>query len=121
MKSLSLARGRPIDLANTGPPAASELEQANAERTRLYHTQRWLRARGRFLSEHPLCAECERAGRIVAATVVDHRDGHRRADWRERFWDESTWQPLCRDCHNAKSGVELAEWTRAGGSRARDG
>jgi hypothetical protein len=109
---------RPIDLAATARGAAPQvmlttLEQASEQRRALYHTQRWLRRRLAFLRDHPLCVECERRGLVVAAVVVDHRDGHRHTQWRDRFWDEARWQALCIDCHNVKSAKEQSDY-RAG-------
>jgi hypothetical protein len=70
MKSLSLARGRPISLANTRPAMASDQNVGSAERVKLYHSARWLKARQRSLAQHPLCVECEQAGRIAASNVT---------------------------------------------------
>ena len=53
---------------------------------RLYKTARWQRLRKRVLSEHPLCAECGRKGRIAPATVADHIIPHKGK--LELFWDE---------------------------------
>lgn len=115
MKSLRITAQRPtIDLAATRAAIPADMQAGSAERTRLYHSARWQHARRRFLTEHPLCVLCEITGFVVAAIAVDHRDGHRRADWRARFWNEATWQPLCRDCHNRKSAQELADWQRIG-------
>ena len=38
----------------------------------LYHTARWSRLSRRYRTMHPLCAECQRNGRIEPATCVDH-------------------------------------------------
>ena len=65
----------------------------------------WRRARKAFLQEHPLCAECMLKGRLAPATVVDHIIPHR-GDKR-LFWDERNWQPLCKSCHDQKTGHEL--------------
>ena len=65
------------------------------------YNHRWQRARKRFLANHPLCAECERAGTITPATVVDHIRPHR-GD-KTLFWDEKNWQPLCKKCHDRKT------------------
>ena len=62
----------------------------------------WRRARIDFLQKHPLCAECQREGKLTPATVVDHIIPHR-GDQR-LFWDEKNWQPLCKDCHDKKTG-----------------
>ena len=63
---------------------------------------RWRRARKAFLQRHPLCAECMKEGKLTPATVVDHIVPHR-GDPR-LFWDEKNWQPLCKDCHDRKTG-----------------
>lgn len=86
----------------------TQMEQGNAERAVLYRSRRWRRERAAFLARNPFCG-CGRRARIV-----DHRDGHQREDWRARFWDVSTWQPMCDDCHAAKSAHELAAWRAAG-------
>ena len=66
------------------------------------YNARWWRARIDFLQKHPLCAECQREGKLTPATVVDHIIPHR-GDQR-LFWDEKNWQPLCKDCHDKKTG-----------------
>ena len=68
------------------------------------YSHRWQRARKRFLVRHPLCVECERAGRLVQATVADHIRPHR-GD-KMLFWDEKNWQPLCKKCHDRKTRLE---------------
>ena len=65
----------------------------------------WRRARKAFLQKHPLCAECRKVGKLTPATVVDHIIPHR-GD-RKLFWDENNWQPLCKDCHDRKTGTGL--------------
>ena len=66
------------------------------------YNARWRRARIAFLQKHPLCAECQREGKLTPATVVDHIIPHR-GDQR-LFWDKTNWQPLCKDCHARKMG-----------------
>jgi 5-methylcytosine-specific restriction protein A len=68
------------------------------------YTNRWARVSKLFLVQHPLCAECERNGRLKPATVTDHIIPHRGDQ--ELFWKESNWQPLCVSCHNKKSAGE---------------
>lgn len=63
------------------------------------YTWRWEKARKRFLAEHPLCAMCMAKGRVTAATVVHHNPPHQ-GDM-DRFWDRSTWEPLCATHHNS--------------------
>lgn len=62
---------------------------------------KWRRYRIAFLREHPLCVDCEREGRVTAATVVDHIEPHRGDE--RLFWQESNHQPLCERHHNAKT------------------
>ena len=66
----------------------------------------WQKMRKRYLSEHPLCVECETLGKLVTATVVDHIVPHR-GD-RDKFIDSTNWQSLCRYHHNAKTLREHA-------------
>ena len=66
---------------------------------------KWRRARKLFLQRHPLCANCLSQGVLTPATVVDHIVPHR-GDHR-LFWDEQNWQPLCKACHDRKTGSGL--------------
>ncbi|GHV27007.1 hypothetical protein FACS18948_3670 [Clostridia bacterium] len=57
----------------------------------------WRAVRRRFLTEHPLCEECERRGRLVPAHEVHHKNPLR---------DGGTHDPmnlaaLCKPCHSA--------------------
>jgi 5-methylcytosine-specific restriction protein A len=56
--------------------------------------KRWLVGR--------LCTQCERRGRRVIAEVIDHIVAHRGDP--QLFWDETNWQPLCKACHDHKTG-----------------
>ena len=100
VKTMKLgATARQIDLGKgSGKPAmmATQLEQASEQRRSLYHTQRWLRMRRQFLMDHPLCCECEREGLVVAAVVVDHRDGHQHRNWRVALLGS---EPMGRPLH----------------------
>lgn len=82
-------------------------KQENARRDHshkhLYNWQ-WRMAAKQFLREHPLCCVCEAAGRVTAASEVDHRRPHHGA--RDLFWDGTNWQPLCKPCHSRKTATE---------------
>jgi 5-methylcytosine-specific restriction protein A len=65
---------------------------------------------------HPLCVECERVGKLIAATIVDHIISHKGDPI--LFWDESNWQALCRQCHNRKTAETDGRW--GGGSKSLD-
>lgn len=80
-------------------PKAKPVDQRLSSRQRGY-THAWTKASKAFLAEHPLCHYCELMGRLVSATTVDHRDGHK--DY-ETFWDVSKWLPSCK-YHNDSKG-----------------
>lgn len=62
------------------------------------YTKRWRRAATSFLSEHPLCVDCNPPR---FATVVDHRIPHRGN--LSLFWDRDNWQSMCTLHHNEKT------------------
>lgn len=68
------------------------------------YTWAWRKAARAFLDAHPLCAYCELAARVTAATCVDHYIPHRGDP--ELFWDESNWRSACKPCHDAKTARE---------------
>jgi 5-methylcytosine-specific restriction enzyme A len=65
---------------------------------RLYDTREWRKMRARQLAEHPLCAMCERMGRITAATIADHIIPHNNNH--KLFFDNNNLQSLCSTCHS---------------------
>ena len=88
-------------------------EQRETASQRGYNS-RWQKARLTFLARHPLCAECERQGKVTAATVVDHVIPHK-GDQR-LFWDTSNWQAMCKTCHDVKTATEdggFGNWNRS--------
>ena len=64
----------------------------------------WQKASRRYLQANPLCVKCMAEGKYTRATVVDHIIPHR-GD-RILFWDQNNWQPLCKPCHDRKTGEE---------------
>ncbi len=71
------------------------------------YDSRWGKARKAWLMEHPLCAECERQGRVRAGVLVDHIVPHKGNQ--ELFWNTTNWQSLCRTCHDEKTKKEMIE------------
>jgi 5-methylcytosine-specific restriction endonuclease McrA len=63
------------------------------------YTYAWQKASKAFILANPLCAMCERQGRVTATALVDHIEPHR-GDM-TLFWDKSNWQPLCTTCHSS--------------------
>jgi hypothetical protein len=39
-----------------------------------YYTTRWRQLRAHILRQTPLCAECNRQGRVIAANTIDNRE-----------------------------------------------
>lgn len=72
-----------------------------ASSTQRGYDARWRKARAAYLVLHPVCVVCERRGRVVAATEVDHIKAHKGND--ALFWDELNWQALCKPCHSEKT------------------
>lgn len=62
----------------------------------------WPARRAACLSQEPLCRSCAALGYVAVATTVDHIIPRARGGTS----DEDNLQPLCNDCHNAKSGRE---------------
>nr|DAH06895.1 MAG TPA: HNH endonuclease [Caudoviricetes sp.] len=65
---------------------------------------RWQKVSTSYLREHHLCVECLKRGKNTQATVVDHVVPHRGDA--KLFWDKNNWQPLCKQCHDTKTGRE---------------
>jgi len=70
----------------------------------LYDTKWWKDNRKAHLAEYPLCAECQKAGRVTAARVVHHLKPHK-GDERV-FRDRSQWESLCKSCHDKHTAEE---------------
>ena len=85
--------------------SAESPDRLRGSATERGYDAKWRRARKRFLQRHPLCANCLSQGIVTPATVVDHIVPHR-GDHR-LFWDEQNWQPLCKACHDRKTGSGL--------------
>jgi 5-methylcytosine-specific restriction protein A len=80
--------------------AKEELRQNAYQRG---YSKAWRKARAGYLAKHPVCVECEREGRVVGATVVDHIIDHK-GD-KDLFWDSDNWQPLCKLHHDRKTAL----------------
>lgn len=71
----------------------------------LYGTARWQRVRARQLASEPLCAYCDRRGKVTAATVCDHVNGHPAGETEEMFWT-GPFRSLCASCHSGTKALE---------------
>lgn len=81
-----------------------ERNKYRGTRTERGYSNKWLSARAAFLTEHPLCVECQRQGIFTPATDVDHIIPHKGDQ--KLFWDRKNWQALCHSCHSRKTARE---------------
>jgi 5-methylcytosine-specific restriction protein A len=58
----------------------------------------WRKMRAAHLAAHPLCVDCQRRGRLTAATVCDHIRNHNGDP--ALFYDAANLQSLCHSCHS---------------------
>lgn len=81
----------------------------------LYKLAVWhKRLRPAQLAKQPLCVFCQRKGKTVAATVVDHIRPHR-GDI-NLFSDPDNLQSLCKACHDGeKQAIEKTGYSKACG------
>src|SRR5438093_948818 len=63
---------------------------------RFYSTAEWQKARAAQLRSEPLCRVCAAAGRLTAASVVDHVVPVKQGG---AIWDSENLQSLCNPCH----------------------
>ena len=68
-----------------------------------YKSEAWKQYSRRLRTLEPLCRRCQAAGRITAATCVDHIY---RVNAGGSFWNKFNHQPLCDECHREKSFKE---------------
>ncbi len=91
-----------------GVPSKQERQREHDQRrgssSQRGYGYRWQRYRERFLQQHPLCAACERDGKITLATEVDHVVPARNNPG--QFWNSRNHQSLCARCHSRKTATE---------------
>jgi 5-methylcytosine-specific restriction protein A len=68
----------------------------------------WRIASKAFLAHNPLCIECLKQRRLVAATVIDHIIPHKGNS--ALFWNQDNWQALCKRCHSRKTAISDGRW-----------
>ncbi len=76
--------------------SAAEHDEQRGTAAQRGYGGRWQRARAAYLAAHPLCAHCQQAGRVTAATDVHHIRPRR--DGGSDRWDNLL--ALCHSCHS---------------------
>ena len=64
--------------------------------------------RAGLLRDNPLCAHCAQAGRVTAATELDHIHALVNGGLNE----DANYQSLCRECHDKKTRIDLGQQDR---------
>ena len=64
--------------------------------------RRWMTIRAAFLGAHPLCVICQAAGRLVAATELDHIVALCNGGGN----NDGNYQALCHGCHSMKTAQD---------------
>lgn len=80
------------------------------------YNSRWRRYREWYLKQHPLCVQCQKEGRLIPATDVDHIIPVSGPD-DPLFWDEKNHQALCHSCHSRKTAKENGGFGNASDTR----
>ena len=93
-------RGPGHALSSRATVRTYESQAARREDKAFYASTTWRELRRLFLLDHPLCADCDREGRLVRAEHVHHK-----AERKERpdlALDWENLEALCAPCHNQK-------------------
>ncbi|WP_041313997.1 HNH endonuclease [Heliomicrobium modesticaldum] len=76
--------------------------------TRKRYDRSWKRIRDRYIAEHPLCEECQKAGRLTPAEEVHHIIPLSKGGTNE----DGNLMSLCTSCHSAITAKEGGRWKR---------
>lgn len=78
----------------------------DAERRKIYNSERWRRLRAWKFICNPLCEECLKSNRIVKAVDIHHIISFMSTDNQEErlrlAYDFDNLQSLCKQCHQKK-------------------
>lgn len=82
---------------------------ANRPYDPFYHTNQWKVTSRMFIDGNPLCAMCQKQGKLTPAKITDHIVPK---DLCPDPWDRSNWQPLCHKCHAVKSAKDKKQFAK---------
>jgi 5-methylcytosine-specific restriction protein A len=86
----------------TPAPATGDYDRSpdRREAKAFYKSRAWRAVRAAVLLSSPLCADCQRAGKLTAAAHVHHVRDRRHAP--ALALDRSNLEGLCQPCHNRR-------------------
>jgi 5-methylcytosine-specific restriction protein A len=89
---------RPLDTERIDRNDTIDRERQRVKDNGAVYDKAWRKCRNAFIAYYPLCAECERNGRVTAAEHIHHIvpakvDPSRRLDW-------SNLLSVCASCHS---------------------
>lgn len=88
-----------------GPKTAkAESDRARGSFRQRGYSSAWDALSKAWRFEHPLCAPCEREGRVTVAEMVDHIVPVKQAP--ERLLDRSNLESMCLEHHARKSAID---------------
>lgn len=82
-------------------PKVDTRDRQEQHRRNVVYGRQWKAFRMKYLTEHPLCVDCEEAGRLEPANEVHHRAKVK--DEPELQYDCDNLMALCKTCHNART------------------
>lgn len=95
---------KPSKLKRQWVPERQAFKNLNKEKNKqTYNSTRWRKFSKAYKERYPLCVKCKEKGIISKTEVTDHIE---RVNLGGDIYNESNLQPLCKSCHNSKSGKE---------------
>jgi 5-methylcytosine-specific restriction enzyme A len=92
---------RALALRPPGSRSTTDYDRSRGSAHSRGYDRAWVKLRTWWIKRNPLCAECEREGKLTVATEVDHMVPISRD--RSRRLDPDNLQSLCHPCHVAKT------------------
>lgn len=87
-------------------------QENRPEQKRFYSSKAWRKCRAVYLSEHPCCERCLKAGVVSVAVHVHHKEELSEANFKDPMiaLNPDNLEALCFDCHNKEhhGGGEVA-------------
>ena len=85
-------------------PERQAFKNLNSEKNRnVYNSSKWRKFSKAYKERNPLCVKCQEKGITSKTEVTDHIE---RVNTGGDIYSLDNLQPLCKSCHNRKSGRE---------------